>query len=92
MPVVYGECTACSGTGLYSGMCEGPGRAVICLDCSGTACVEIHYKEYRGRKRKPGIKTIQQSRGRFIAGPIGGGGDEMTYDEFKRRVTAKEYS
>lgn len=92
MPTVKAACEACGSTGLYSGMCEGPGRAVICLDCDGTGCQEIHYEPYRGRKRKTGIKTIQQSRGRFIAGPIGGGGKEMTYDDFKRAVPAKDYA
>jgi hypothetical protein len=82
---VNAACVACGATGLYSGMCEGPGRAVICLDCGGTGCQVLHYKPYEGRKRKNGIKVIQQSRGRFIAGPIGGGGNEMTYVEFERR-------
>lgn len=85
---VNAACSSCGATGLYSGMCEGPGRAVICLDCGGTGCQEIEYKPYEGRKRKRGIQTIQQSRGRFIAGPIGGGGREMTYAEFEAAVPA----
>ena len=91
MPEVKSACEACGATGLYSGMCEGPGRAVICLDCGGTGCREISYAEYRGRKRKSGVQIIQQSRGRFIAGPIGGGGKEMSYADFKRAVPAKDY-
>lgn len=86
---VDAECESCSGTGLYSGMCEGPGRAVICLDCGGTGCVQFQYKPYAGRKRKSGIKVIQASRGRFIMGPIGGGGSEMTYAEFEKKVPAR---
>lgn len=81
-------CDSCGATGLYSGMCEGPGRAVVCLDCGGTGCQEIEYRPYEGRKRKRGIRIIQASRGRFLIGPMGGGGDEMTYVEFERRFPA----
>ena len=85
---VSAACTSCGATGLYSGMCEGQGRAVVCLDCDGTGCQVIHYRPYEGRRRKSGIKVIRQSRGRFILGPIGGGGSEMTYVEFERRYPA----
>ena len=29
------ECTSCSGTGLYQGMAERDGTAVICYQCDG---------------------------------------------------------
>jgi hypothetical protein len=85
------ECGSCDGSGLYSGMCEGPGRAVICLDCGGTGCHVIQYKPYQGRRRKRGINTIQASRGRFIVGPIGGGGSEMSYAEFEAKIPAPRH-
>lgn len=85
---VKAACSSCSATGLYSGMCEGPGKAVICLTCGGTGCEEIEYKPYEGRKRKRGIQIIQRSQGRFILGPIGGDGKSMTYAQFEAAIPA----
>lgn len=92
MATVYAECASCGGTGLYSGMCEGEGHAVICLTCAGTGCDEIDYKPYNGRKKKRGIKTIQASRGRFLFGPMGGGDNApMTYAQFEAQIPAARY-
>lgn len=89
---VKAACHSCSATGLYSGMCEGPGRAVICLTCGGTGCEEIEYKPYEGRRRKNGVQTIQRSQGRFVFGPMGGAGRDMTYREFEEAVPAPRSS
>lgn len=85
---VAAACSSCGASGLYSGMCEGKGSAVICLDCGGTGCQTIEYQPYEGRRHKRGIKEIHYSRGRFIAGPIGGGGRGMTYAEFEAAIPA----
>lgn len=85
MKVVKAECQDCRGTGLYSGMCEGDGEAVVCLGCNGSGCQEIHYTPYSGRKRKNKIKFVRVSGGRFIVTGVGGQGDSMTYQEFLKK-------
>jgi hypothetical protein len=65
MKVEY-ECDDCNGTGVYSGMCEGDGHAVVCLGCSGSGKAEFTYKPFTGRKKAKGIRTVSLSNGRFI--------------------------
>jgi len=83
------ECPACGGTGLYSGMCEGPGKAVICVDCEGTGAYEFTYTEYTGRHTKRGIKEIRKSRGRTLFS-CGGEEESMTYKEFKKAIPERK--
>jgi hypothetical protein len=91
MAVVKAQCGSCSGTGLYSGMCEGPNEAVICLDCNGTGCKKLEYKPYEGRKRKYNINRIRRSAGRLIIGPMGGHGESMTYEQFKQAIPEESH-
>ena len=35
------ECPACHGTGLYQGMCEQDGCAVVCTECGGNVNLGI---------------------------------------------------
>lgn len=85
MPSVKAKCRSCDGSGLYRGMCEAPGTAVVCLTCEGKGWATIKYEEFTGRRRVAGVHTIQQSRGTFIASGVGGHGPTMTYEEFERR-------
>lgn len=82
MKIVKAECESCSGTGLYRGMCEGPGMAVVCLRCNGTGCQEIRYRPFTKRKPRRDVKRVHLSRGTFIVGPVGPGEDSVTYEEF----------
>jgi hypothetical protein len=88
MATVKAECGACRGTGLYRGMAEPEGVAVICLTCKGTGCKELTYTPFTQRRRREGVRAIQQSRGSFIlnCGPVG---EAMTYDEFERRIPSE---
>jgi hypothetical protein len=86
---VLAECHSCSGTGLYSGMCEPRGTAVVCLTCSGTGCEKIRYVPFTSRKGKRGIKTVSNSRGSFIATGVGAVGNSISYEEFSRGVLPK---
>lgn len=54
------ECPACSGTGLYQGMGEGKGTAVICHKCRGTGAYQYFYSynEFTGRKNKEGVNRV----------------------------------
>lgn len=82
MKTIKSECADCSGTGVYSGMCEGKGHAVICLGCDGTGNALITYKPFSGRKKTRGIKTVSLSRGRFILTGVGSVGEKVSYKEF----------
>lgn len=82
MKEVKAECGACGGKGLYSGMCEAEGEAVVCLRCKGSGCEIIKYKEFTGRKGSRGIHTIRRSRGSFIGTGVGPVGDSISYHEF----------
>jgi len=54
------ECPSCNGTGLYSGMAEGEGIAVICYKCKGSGKYHFvySYNKFKGRKKKEGIKRV----------------------------------
>jgi hypothetical protein len=84
METVESECTACDGTGLYRGMCEPDGVAVVCLACDGTGCAIIKYRPFTKRKGRRGVKTVRQSGGRIIAAGAGPAGGSVTYEEFRK--------
>ena len=52
------ECPACHGTGLYQGMCEQDGCAVVCTKCDGKGYTTFQYNEFTGKKVKEGIKRV----------------------------------
>jgi len=79
---VKAVCTACGGTGVYSGMCEAKGTAVVCINCDGTGCEVIKYEPFVERKKRRGIKTVHQSRGRLIPTGVGPKEGSVTYKEF----------
>lgn len=53
-------CQSCGATGLYVGMCERDGSAVVCHDCKGTgkAHFKMEYEEFHARKPKPGVAWV----------------------------------
>lgn len=69
MGVIYGiieidvQCPSCNGTGVYIGMAERSGAAVICNNCNGTG--KYHYKysyeEFAGIKKREDIKRVYKS-------------------------------
>ncbi len=84
--ILKAECTSCDGTGLYRGMCEAEGEAVICLTCNGTGCEDIRYIPFKKRIPIKGVRTVRMSRGSFLASGVGGVGSSITYKEFKSGV------
>jgi hypothetical protein len=54
------ECESCSGSGLYIGIAEKDGAAVICSRCKGTGRqrVEFSYKKFTGRKDLKNVKRV----------------------------------
>lgn len=81
------ECSDCRGTGLYSGMCEAVGEAVICVRCYGKGVAQFQYTPFTGRKGKRGIKKVSVSQGTFIGTGVGAvDGTSMTYAEFQKKI------
>jgi hypothetical protein len=60
-------CSACSGTGLYIGMGEKGGAAVVCRTCDGTGKDTLTYVPFTARNRTPrSVKSVHVARGYFI--------------------------
>jgi hypothetical protein len=57
------ECETCGGTGLYVGMGERDGFAVVCNCCDGTGKrhVKIEYKDFEKRKKRKGIVRVLET-------------------------------
>ena len=77
------ECDDCSGRGLFSYMCEGEERNVVCTGCGGRAAVKLTFNAYTGRKKKRGVKEINMPKGHSISG-CGIIVVPMTYKEFEK--------
>jgi hypothetical protein len=79
------QCGSCGGTGLYCGFAEPKGTAVICLVCEGKGWRPVAGTEFTGRKKRPNITKISQSRGTIIFLGVGAVGESMSYAEFERK-------
>lgn len=74
------KCKSCGGTGLYVGMAEHDGAAVVCSTCKGIGRVKFHYEyeDYEGRVKKQGVKRVFQTNPGICIGE--GNGHKL--DEF----------
>lgn len=56
------ECKSCNGTGVFIGMAERDGAAVVCHTCKGTGCFHfIHtYEEFEKKKHNPEASRVYQ--------------------------------
>lgn len=56
-------CTKCDGTGLYKGMAERDGAAVICVHCDGTGKEHIHleYERFVSRKKRNNVNRVYKT-------------------------------
>lgn len=54
------ECPYCEGTGVYVGMGERDGAAVVCIRCEGTGSYEYKYQynEFAGRKKRKDVTRV----------------------------------
>ena len=54
------ECEACDGTGLYSGMGESKGLAVVCRKCKGSGkyMYKFEYNDFTGLKERGDIERV----------------------------------
>jgi len=90
------ECKSCNGTGVYVGMSERNGAAVICHTCNGTGRQHyvFEYEEFTGRKIRDGVTRVyKQSYGFIIApkktkfagiGTVDMAAKGVSYDDFLR--------
>lgn len=58
MTTIKIECPECKGTGLYRGMCEKNGAAVVCRSCKGKGYIFYSYNEFTGRKKRDDVKRV----------------------------------
>ena len=65
------RCASCEGTGLYIGVCERDGAAVVCTTCTGTGRVQMRreYIEFRGRVELPDVKRVYASSCNHVISP-----------------------
>jgi hypothetical protein len=69
------ECRSCSGTGLYIGIAERDGAAIVCSQCGGSGCFHfVHeYAEFIGRlAHTKKIKRVYQVNPGVVIGEGGG--------------------
>mgnify|MGYP001157472096 FL=1 len=66
MKTIKIECPKCGGTGLYQGICERDGAAVVCYACKGSGAVTFSYNEFTGRKRRNNVRRVYESGGGYV--------------------------
>ena len=79
------QCSECGGTGLYSGMGEKKGVAVICRNCAGTGKYHFTYSyiEFTERVIKKNIMHVYEfNPGLSIGKGTMANGEPVTYDDF----------
>lgn len=61
------QCSSCKGTGLYVGMAEREGCAVVCQTCNGTGVVKIRqvYQKFSGRKKRKNVNRVFETAGGY---------------------------
>lgn len=76
------KCTSCKGTGVYQGMGERDGFAVVCHKCDGTGCFHYkhEYEDFTERKAKDGVRQVLEVNPGICAG-VGKDG-KYTFSDF----------
>jgi hypothetical protein len=61
------ECPYCEGTGLYVGVCERDGSAVICYQCNGTGCYrkQFNYTLFQRKRPRTDVKRVYETAGGY---------------------------
>ncbi len=65
------KCQSCNGTGLYVGMAERDGAAVVCYTCKGTGKYhhKFTYEEFSGRVKCDGVTRVYKTTCGFVHTP-----------------------
>jgi len=63
-------CPSCKGTGLYVGMAERDGAAVVCRTCKGTGCehFKVTYEPFVARKPRTDVKRVYRTNPGIVIG------------------------
>ena len=90
------QCQACKGTGVYIGMAEKNGAAVVCTKCKGTGKYNyvFEYEDFKGMNVCDDVKRVYKSSYGFCIEPteipMSNGGvidmskEGVSYEEFKK--------
>jgi hypothetical protein len=64
------RCRSCKGTGLYVGIAERDGSAVVCHTCRGTGCehTTIEYDDFEGREMRAGVVRVYEVNPGIVIG------------------------
>lgn len=64
------QCPSCKGTGLYVGMAERDGYAVVCHQCKGTGKYHYvyEYEEFTGRKHRDDVSRVVEVNPGIVIG------------------------
>lgn len=65
------QCPACNGTGVYVGMAERDGAAVVCHRCNGSGKYDYsyEYEEFTGIKKAEGVERVYKKGYGFVIAP-----------------------
>jgi hypothetical protein len=85
-------CTSCGGTGLYVGMAEREGAAVVCHKCNGTGCFEHEFKYvlFEERVLRKDVKRVFKTSCGYGHSAIDRTSKEGTVIEFSKAGVAYE--
>lgn len=78
METIKAECSSCNATGLYAGMAERNGAAVVCSSCKGTGAKRVSYRPFTKRKNRNDILRVFQTN----IGVVIGEGDGFKFEDF----------
>lgn len=78
------KCQSCGGSGVFIGMAERDGIAVVCNTCKGTGCFNyaFEYEDFVERENKRGIKHILRTNPGICVGTEGKEGKEYKFEDF----------
>jgi len=64
------QCVECKGSGLYVGLAERDGAAVVCYKCKGTgkAHIKIEWEDFEGRRELPGVARVVANNPGVVVG------------------------
>lgn len=62
------ECRDCGATGLYMGLGERNGCAVVCHTCKGTGCehIKLEFTKFKKRKKRTDVKRVFEHGAGFV--------------------------
>lgn len=67
---VDAKCSDCKGTGLYAGMAENGGAAVVCTRCEGKGhrLLRLEWEDFDGRGMREGVTRIYRANPGIVIG------------------------